>query len=835
MPGDDAKPSDASAIGRLNEAALSRPLAVIVAFLLVTAAFAGGLPLVSTDSEGTGSFTEGLPEQEALDAVNEEFGDRFEESAAQTSVIHVGDNVLAQRELVRNLRFLERVDRRSELRIDGARGPATLIASTVDPSAETPEERTRAVERATPSEIRRAVRELAGNPAFEGALSNDFNPTAASASASITGVTHNLESGGSGGPQGGGSDELESIQLAMDDLAEEGGGDIRVFGAGITGSEFGNIIGDSLAIVVPIVLVLILGFLAVAYRDPIDLGLGLAALLLTLVWAFGFVGYAGIPFDQNLVSVPVLILAVGVDFGIHIINRYREEREKGLEPLAAMTEANRQLLIAFLIVTVTTVFGFGANIVSDLGPISNFGLVAAVGIIFTFFIFGLFLPSAKLLADRVRTRLSIPTFGSSPIASEGSALGRALSVSATVTRTAPVAFVVLFLLVGASAGVYGQGVDQSFETDDFLPPEDIPAYIEALPGPMSPGEYTVTETTNLLDDRFEADQDGSVTLYVVGPLTSDHALESLARPNADPPDSFTRVDGRAVSEGLLDVIDRYAAESPEFAALVARNDRDGNGIPDRNLDRIYDALLASPFADAASQYLTEDRRSTKIEYSVDAEASQGEVAADAGEFADEFRFDATATGGVVVFSAVSDLIFESAIEGMILAIALTGVFLVVVYWALERRPLLGIVNLLPILIALALLLATMRVIGLPLNALTATLLSITIGVGVAYSVHVTARFIDEYNMGKPPYRALKTTLSGTGGALTGSMLTTSLGTGALVLAITPVLGNFGLLMALSVFLSYVSAIVVLPAALLIWADRRDPRPPGDASAPTRSD
>jgi predicted RND superfamily exporter protein len=129
----------------------------------------------------------------------------------------------------------------------------------------------------------------------------------------------------------------------------------------------------------------------------------------------------------------------------------------------------------------------------------------------------------------------------------------------------------------------------------------------------------------------------------------------------------------------------------------------------------------------------------------------------------------------------------------------------------------------------------MRVIGLPLNALTATLLSITIGVGVAYSVHVTARFIDEYNMGKPPYRALETTLSGTGGALTGSMLTTSLGTGALVLAITPVLGNFGLLMALSVFLSYVSAIVVLPAALLIWANRRDPRPPGDASAPTRSD
>ena len=203
------------------------------------------------------------------------------------------------------------------------------------------------------------------------------------------------------------------------------------------------------------------------------------------------------------------------------------------------------------------------------------------------------------------------------------------------------------------------------------------------------------------------------------------------------------------------------------------------------------------------------------------------------EFAEEFRFSATATGGVVVFNAVSDVIFMSAIQGMAIAIVLTGVFLVVVYGALERRPILGLVNLFPILVTVALLVATMRAIGLPLNALTATLLSITIGVGVAYSVHITHRFIDEYNMGKSAYQALRTTLSGTGGALTGSMLTTSIGTGALVLAITPILGNFGLLMGLSVFLSYLTAIIVLPPTLLVWARYRGVRRPtveGAASA-----
>jgi len=111
----------------------------------------------------------------------------------------------------------------------------------------------------------------------------------------------------------------------------------------------------------------------------------------------------------------------------------------------------------------------------------------------------------------------------------------------------------------------------------------------------------------------------------------------------------------------------------------------------------------------------------------------------------------------------------------------------------------------------------MRILGLSLNAVTATILSITVGVGVAYSVHMTHRFIDEYTAGKSTDKSLELTLQGTGGALTGSMLTTSIGTGALVLAISPILGQFGLLMAVSVFYSFVAAIVVFPSTAYVWA------------------
>jgi len=143
---------------------------------------------------------------------------------------------------------------------------------------------------------------------------------------------------------------------------------------------------------------------------------------------------------------------------------------------------------------------------------------------------------------------------------------------------------------------------------------------------------------------------------------------------------------------------------------------------------------------------------------------------------------------------------------------------------LERKPMLGVVNVFPILIAIAYLIGTMRYLGLSLNALTATILSISIGLGIAYSVHTTHRFIDEYNAGADAHEAMVITLTGTGGALLGSMLTTSLGTGALALAITPVLGNFGLLMAISVTYSFVMAVIALPPAVLLWARYEEASP-----------
>jgi predicted RND superfamily exporter protein len=450
--------------------------------------------------------------------------------------------------------------------------------------------------------------------------------------------------------------------------------------------------------------------------------------------------------------------------------------------------------------------------------------------VFTSLVFGVFLPAAKVELDRLRRRYPIPTFSTKPLGSEGSRLGRALSGGVPIARRFAVPFLLAMLLLSGGMAYYATGVDTSFSNEDFLPPEDNPAYLNALPEPFAPSDYTVTEVTHFLEDKFQSTQGDTVIVYVEGPLTRDYALEAIYRAGDDPPDSFVESDGHAETTSIVTVIRDYQQQDPEFRRLVARNDRNANGIPDDNLGAVYDYLLSSPARDQALRYMTEDRRSAQVVYTVEASASQAEITDDARTVADRFRFEATATGSVVVFKAISDLILRSALLSLAAALIGTAVFLVFSYWLLEGKPSLGLANLFPIVVTVAFIAGSMRYFGISFNAFTATILAITIGLGIDYSVHVTHRFVDEYHQ-RPLYEALDRTVRGTGGALAGSMLTTVFGIGTLVLSVFPAIGNFGTLTGLSVIYSFVASLLVLPSALAVWARFTD----GEGGSPSADD
>ena len=800
---------------------VERPGAVVLLFLVLTAGFGVGLQQVSM-SGGTGQFTNASPAQGSYDTVQEQFGSTFAVEDGNTLLIQRHDNVLSESSLQRMLDVQSGIDGRESLRVQEITSPATLIAHELDPTADSLAVQRRAIQAATKAEIEAAVAQSANSAAFRNLLSDDFNAETATATAAIGVVTHEVPGREESSVGVTADSAFRETQLEVRDVVQEYEGDFTVYGSGIVAEEFSQIIVDSLQIVVPAAALLILGLLYIAFRDLLDFLIGVVALLTALVWTFGFMGWAGIAFSQLLIAIPPLLLGVGIDFGIHVINGYRERATKaGFE--AAMKPTMTQLVVAFGIVTGTTVLGFSANLTSQLAPIRDFGMVAALGILVTFLVFGIYLPALKVLTERFRAwiRSNGPqsmghTGVKSPIGQDGSLLEPLLTFGIRIGKRAPRLVLSLVLVAALLGGGYGAGVETSFSDEDFLPPETIPGYVANAPQPFGTGSYTVTESTNFLEANFEIARSDSMTIYYERPMAGDSSLELIDQAGTDPPSVVVKNGQRTESASIQTLIDRSAAQSDSFARLVAENDRDGDGVPDDNLEEIYDTLRSSSHQSEVGRYLTADNRRTVIYYDVESDATQSEVAAAGEALSSRLRGDATVTGTTIIFADIAALIYESAIISLIAAIGITAAFLVLVYHILVQEWTLGLVNLIPILLTVALVLATMRAFDMKFNALTATLLAVTIGMGVDYSVHLVHRFIEERERTGSVHQALYPTMRGTGGALTGSMLTTVSGVGILAIAITPILQTFGILTALSIVYAYLTSMFVLPAALIVW-------------------
>ena len=122
-------------------------------------------------------------------------------------------------------------------------------------------------------------------------------------------------------------------------------------------------------------------------------GLALLPVVIGSLWMVGIMGIFGIQFNPaNIMTLP-LVIGVGVTNGIHILNRFAEEKHPGI--LAKST--GRAVLVSGL----TTIAGFGSLMLAKHRGISSLGQIMAVGTA-TCMLAGLtFLPALlRLLGER---------------------------------------------------------------------------------------------------------------------------------------------------------------------------------------------------------------------------------------------------------------------------------------------------------------------------------------------------------------------------------------------------------------------------------------------------
>ncbi|MEE9202580.1 MAG: MMPL family transporter [Dehalococcoidia bacterium] len=133
----------------------------------------------------------------------------------------------------------------------------------------------------------------------------------------------------------------------------------------------------------------------------------------------------------------------------------------------------------------------------------------------------------------------------------------------------------------------------------------------------------------------------------------------------------------------------------------------------------------------------------------------------------------------------------------------------------------AVVTIIPIGLVVAWLYGLMYLTGFALNYVTATIGAVSIGVGIDYSIHMTARFREEIRRAPSKMQALRQAAGGTGVALLASAAASIVGFAIMGFAPMPLFSSYGLLTALMIFLAMAASLVVLPSLLLLVTPEKE--------------
>jgi uncharacterized protein len=138
------------------------------------------------------------------------------------------------------------------------------------------------------------------------------------------------------------------------------------------------------------------------FRGVVKPLMAVFCLVIAICWSMGFttltVGHL------NILSVvfTTILIGLGIDFGIHILERYKEERQSGRDVLSSFQKTLQGTGRGNFAGAITTAMAFGTMTLTDFIGISELGWIAAWGILFCMLAMILLLPALLAVEEKWR-------------------------------------------------------------------------------------------------------------------------------------------------------------------------------------------------------------------------------------------------------------------------------------------------------------------------------------------------------------------------------------------------------------------------------------------------
>ena len=576
-------------------------------------------------------------------------------------------------------------------------------------------------------------------------------------------------------------------------------------------------------------LVLVSFILAIGVRSARLVAAAVLTLISGLTWTAAFaiftIGYL------NIISVAfaVLFIGLGVDFAIHFVMRYQEEREPGQPRRQVLERTARGVGGALALCAPTTALAFYAFTPTAYAGLAQLGLISGTGIFVAFFGSLTLLPALiSLFGPSERKKPS------------GRFARRARAFERRYGR------IIAYCGIAAGIAVIPVALGAKFEFDPLKlkdPTTESVQTITQLLAESDSSPYTVHVLTDSLEEaqaleaRIEAlaEVDMAVTLASFVPEDQDEKQEILAdtffltpillgeqtepTPTAEEnTKALAELRGALGNLQQLAGLDALKVSGKRLETALTALESDSQAVSRLEaqlmaylpftLERLRASLepdevtFASLPGDLAGRYLAENGSYRLEIFPVEDLSDQDALR----RFVEAVQTVAPgATGSPVQMVRSGDIVVDAMRQATITAFALILVFLAIILRSVRAV----LLVLAPVILAGILTAAATVWFGIPFNFANVIVLPLLIGLGVDSGIHLVLRAREE----QTGEAVIETS---TPRAVLFSTLTTIGSFGSLAISPHQGTASMGLLLTISILCILVFTLIVLPGMLTIW-------------------
>lgn len=123
-------------------------------------------------------------------------------------------------------------------------------------------------------------------------------------------------------------------------------------------------------------------------------------------WLYGIMGYANLPISTLAGGVAAMVIGIGIDYSIHLMNKFKYERKEGKSIEASITKAIEETGTALTGAAIATIIAFLAFLLGNMPEMNKFGLLMSIGVSSAFILSIFGLPALLIIEEKIFHKLS---------------------------------------------------------------------------------------------------------------------------------------------------------------------------------------------------------------------------------------------------------------------------------------------------------------------------------------------------------------------------------------------------------------------------------------------